>query len=54
MAFDDNMNIRSAYMQIITAVLEKGAQFESLSSTINVERYERLVDVMYILMTLIF
>ncbi|KAI9256454.1 hypothetical protein BDA99DRAFT_539525 [Phascolomyces articulosus] len=46
MSYDNNMSIRCAYTQIITSVLEKGAQFENLSATINIDRYRRLVDIL--------
>ncbi|KAI8141679.1 hypothetical protein BJV82DRAFT_714889 [Fennellomyces sp. T-0311] len=46
MMYDENVNIRSALVEAFTIILLKDAQFESLSETIHLDRYERLVDIL--------
>ncbi|KAI9498079.1 hypothetical protein BDB00DRAFT_801050, partial [Zychaea mexicana] len=44
--YDESIGVRSAFVQVLTEVLNKGTHFESLSDTIQLERYERLLDIL--------
>ena len=43
--YDENVGIRSAFVEAFTIILHKDPQFDSLLETIHLVRYKRLVDV---------
>lgn len=45
MGYDDDQETRTAFMQVLTNILNQGTEFETLSESVMTDRYEKLVDV---------
>ncbi|RUS29150.1 hypothetical protein BC938DRAFT_480989 [Jimgerdemannia flammicorona] len=45
MAYHDDTKTRTAFMQVLTNILNQGAEFETLAENVMIDRYEKLVDV---------
>jgi neurofibromin 1 len=47
MGYHDDPQMRTAFMKVLTNILNQGAEFESLAENVIVDRYEKLVDVSF-------
>lgn len=45
MGYDDDQETRTAFMQVLTNILNQGAEFETLAESVMTDRYEKLIDV---------
>lgn len=45
MGYHEDTRTRSAFMQVLTNILNQGAQFDTLAENIVTDRYEKLVEV---------
>lgn len=45
MGYHDDPQMRTAYMKVLTNILNQGTEFETLAETVITDRYEKLVDV---------
>ncbi|KAI7872193.1 hypothetical protein BDF14DRAFT_1757760 [Spinellus fusiger] len=45
MGYHEDVRIRTAFMQILTNILNQGTEFETLAENIMMDRYEKLVDI---------
>lgn len=45
MAYHEDARTRSAFMEVLTNILNQGTEFETLSETVMTDRYEKLIDV---------
>jgi neurofibromin 1 len=45
MGYDDDQETRTAFMQVLTNILNQGTEFETLGESIMTDRYEKLIDV---------
>ncbi|KAL0094889.1 hypothetical protein F4703DRAFT_1902562 [Phycomyces blakesleeanus] len=46
MGYHEDSRTRSAFMQVLTNVLNQGTEFETLSETVMTDRYEKLIDML--------
>ncbi|KAI9310474.1 hypothetical protein BX666DRAFT_2126182 [Dichotomocladium elegans] len=44
MGYHEDSRIRTAFMQVLTNILDQGTEFETLAETVMTDRYEKLVD----------
>lgn len=54
MGYHEDTRTRTAFMQVLTNILNQGTEFETLSETVMTDRYEKLVDVSYTVRGLFF
>jgi neurofibromin 1 len=47
MSYDDDHETRKAFMQVLTNILDQGAEFETLAESVITDRYEKLIDVCF-------
>jgi hypothetical protein len=47
MAYHEDNKARTAFMQVLTNILNQGAEFEGLSNNYVMDRYNKLVDILY-------
>lgn len=45
MGYDDDQETRTAFMQVLTNILNQGTEFETLGESVMTDRYEKLIDV---------
>jgi hypothetical protein len=45
MGYDDDQETRTAFMQVLTNILNQGTEFETLAESVMTDRYEKLIDV---------
>lgn len=45
MGYHEDARTRTAFMQVLTNILNQGAQFDTLAESIITDRYEKLADV---------
>jgi hypothetical protein len=45
MGYHEDTRTRTAFMQVLTNILNQGTEFETLAETALTDRYEKLVDV---------
>ena len=45
MGYHEDTRTRTAFMQVLTNILNQGTEFETLAETVMTDRYEKLVDV---------
>jgi neurofibromin 1 len=45
MGYDDDQETRTAFIQVLTNILNQGTEFETLAENVMTERYEKLIDV---------
>jgi hypothetical protein len=45
MGYHDDTQMRTAFMKVLTNILNQGTEFETLAETVMTDRYEKLVDV---------
>lgn len=45
MGYHDDPQMRTAFMKVLTNILNQGTEFETLAETVITDRYEKLVDV---------
>jgi neurofibromin 1 len=45
MGYHEDTRMRTAFMQVLTNILNQGTEFETLAETVMTDRYEKLVDV---------
>lgn len=48
MGYDDDQETRTAFMQVLTNILNQGTEFETLGESVMTDRYEKLIDVKFI------
>ncbi|KAI9486703.1 MAG: hypothetical protein EXX96DRAFT_550220 [Benjaminiella poitrasii] len=46
MGYDDDFVTRTAFMQVLTNILDQGTEFENLAENIMTDRYEKLIDIL--------
>ncbi|CAO3650284.1 unnamed protein product [Mucor fragilis] len=46
MGYHDDPQMRTAYMKVLTNILNQGTEFETLAETVITDRYEKLVDML--------
>jgi neurofibromin 1 len=47
MVYDDDQETRTAFIQVLTNILNQGTEFETLAENVMTERYEKLIDVSF-------
>src|ERR1700730_15616324 len=47
MGYHEDTRTRTAFMQVLTNILNQGTEFETLAETALTDRYEKLVDVSF-------
>lgn len=45
MGYHDDTQMRTAFMKVLTNILNQGTEFETLAETVMTDRYEKIVDV---------
>lgn len=45
MGYHEDSRTRTAFMQVLTNILNQGTEFETLAENVMTDRYEKLVDV---------
>lgn len=50
MGYHEDTRTRTAFMQVLTNILNQGTEFETLAETVKTDRYEKLVDVSLIIL----
>ncbi|SAM09354.1 hypothetical protein [Absidia glauca] len=46
MGYHEDTRMRTAFMQVLTNILNQGTEFETLAETVMTDRYEKLVDML--------
>ncbi|KAI8053543.1 hypothetical protein BDF21DRAFT_441145 [Thamnidium elegans] len=46
MGYDDDQETRTAFMQVLTNILNQGTEFETLGESVMTDRYEKLIDML--------
>ncbi|KAI8066538.1 hypothetical protein BC940DRAFT_368136 [Gongronella butleri] len=46
MGYHEDTRMRTAFMQVLTNILNQGTEFENLAETVMTDRYEKLVDML--------
>ncbi|KAI9323567.1 hypothetical protein BX666DRAFT_2016762 [Dichotomocladium elegans] len=46
MGYHEDTRTRTAFMQVLTNILDQGTEFETLAETVMTDRYEKLVDML--------
>ncbi|OAD05753.1 hypothetical protein MUCCIDRAFT_137611, partial [Mucor lusitanicus CBS 277.49] len=46
MGYHEDTRTRSAFMQVLTNILNQGTEFETLAETVMTDRYEKLIDML--------
>ncbi|KAF7726129.1 Ras GTPase activating protein ira2 [Apophysomyces ossiformis] len=46
MGYHEDTRMRSAFMQVLTNILNQGTEFETLAETVMTDRYEKIVDML--------
>lgn len=45
MGYHEDNNTRTAFMEVLSNILNQGTEFETLAETVMTDRYEKLIDV---------
>lgn len=45
MGYHEDTSTRSAFLQVLTNILNQGTEFDTLAETVMTDRYEKLIDV---------
>lgn len=45
MGYHEDTRTRSAFMEVLTNILNQGTEFETLADTVMTDRYEKVIDV---------
>jgi neurofibromin 1 len=54
MGYHEDTRTRSAFMEILTNILNQGTEFETLAETGITDRYEKLIDVSFKMLKIVF
>ncbi|KAI7901256.1 uncharacterized protein BX663DRAFT_515416 [Cokeromyces recurvatus] len=46
MGYHDDTRTRSAFMEVLTNILNQGTEFDTLAETVMTDRYEKLIDIL--------
>lgn len=49
MGYHEDTRTRTAFMQVLTNILNQGTEFETLAENVMTDRYEKLIDVSVLL-----
>jgi hypothetical protein len=47
MGYHEDTRTRSAFLEVLTNILNQGTEFETLAETVMTDRYEKLIDVSF-------
>lgn len=54
MGYHEDTRTRTAFMEILTNILNQGTEFETLAETGMTDRYEKLIDVSFVMSKMVF
>lgn len=48
MGYHEDISTRTAFIQVLTNILNQGVEFDTLAENVTTSRYDRLIDVSYL------